>query len=201
MPSNRRGPDGLTDFERDICHAVDHGMTDQDAYRTVRPQAKASDITARNYVCTIRHRPHCIAYLAMLKTKSLSRHQDRKDQIIEELALVAFSDLGDLLSWGPDGLTVKRLDEVPPAQRRALARLTISKSARGGTIRLAMHDKLSALDKLCKLFGLYAQDSADSAEAPTDTMSEVERVQRLTAILRAGQKGDAARDGAADGPV
>ncbi len=192
MPSNRRGPDGLTDFERDICHAVDKGLVDQEAYRTVRPQSKASDRTAQHYVLRIRRRPHCIDYLKTLRAKSLSRHMHRKDQIIEELALVAFSDICDLLCWGPDGLTVKPLDELPLAQRRALARISISKSAHGGTVRLATHDKMSALDKLCKLFGLYAQAGADGGADGGDAgtvaaMSDVERAQRLAAILRLGE--------------
>ena len=189
MSSNRRGPDGLTDFERDICHAVDRGLIDQDAYRAVRPQSKASDKSAREYVCKIRHRPHCMTYLKALKAKSLARHLDRKDQIIEELALVAFSDLCDFVTWGPDGLMIKRLEELPPAQRRTLARLSISKTAHGGTVRVALHDKLSALDKLCKLFGLFSQSGTDDSAEPI-AMSDVERAQRLAAILRLGDDGE-----------
>ena len=192
MSSNRRGPDGLTDFERDICRAVDNGLTDQDAYRAVRPQSKASDKSAREYVCKIRHRPHCMTYLKALKAKSLARHLDRKDQIIEELALVAFSDLWDLLDWGPDGFTIKPLDKLPLAQRRTLARLSISKTAHGGTVRLATHDKLSALDKLCKLFGLYSLAEADESARPEIVLNDVERAQRLAAILRLGDDGGTA---------
>ena len=43
--------------------------------------------------------------------KTLAHH----DRIIEELALVAFSDIGDVMSWGPEGLTVKPFDELAPA--------------------------------------------------------------------------------------
>jgi len=191
MSSNRRGPDGLTDFERDICHAVDNGQTDQDAYREVRPQSKASDRTAQHHVWNVRSRPHCLAYLKALKAKSLARHMHRKDQIVEELALIAFSDLCDFVTWGPDGLTLKRLEELPPAQRRTLARLSISKTAHGGTVRVALHDKLSALDKLCKLFGLFSQSGTDDNAEPI-AMSDVERAQRLTAILRLGGDGGTA---------
>ena len=68
MGTARRGPDGLTDFEREICHAVDRGLSDRDAYREVRPnQTKTADQTAASTVWGIRHRPHCAAYLADLK--------------------------------------------------------------------------------------------------------------------------------------
>lgn len=192
MPSNRRGPDGLTDLERDLCHAIDLGMTDQEAYRTVRPNAKASDLAARSYVCKIRHRPHCSAYLKSLQAKTLARHAHRKDKIVEELALLAFSDLCDFVISGPDGLTVKPLDTLPEGQRRTLSRVSVSKSARGDTIRLATHDKLSALEKLCRLFGLYFQPD-DRAGSDT-AMSPVERAQRLAAILREGREAKAAEE-------
>ena len=115
MVTNKSGPDGLTDFERDICNALDGGMTCREAYRAVRPDSKASDKTSENYVWRVYHRPHCVAYAKQLMAKTLARHDDRKDRIIEELALVVFSDIGDVMSWGPEGLTVKPFDELAPA--------------------------------------------------------------------------------------
>ena len=111
MVTNKSGPDGLTDFERDICNVLDGGMTYREAYRAVRPDSKASDKTSENYVWRVYHRPHCVAYAKQLMAKTLARH----DRIIEELALVAFSDIGDVMSWGPEGLTVKPFDELAPA--------------------------------------------------------------------------------------
>lgn len=192
MPSTRRGPDGLTDFERDICHAVDRGLVDHEAYRAVRPQSKVADEAARQYACKIRHRPHCRAYLKTLQAKTLARHAHRKDKVIEELALLAFSDVCDFMTSGPDGLTVKPLDTLPEGQRRTLSRVSVSKSARGDTIRLAMHDKLAALEKLCRLFGLYAQP--DDPTGLDIAMSPVERAQRLAAILREGRAAKAEED-------
>ena len=111
MVKNKRGPDGLTDFERNICNALYGGMTYREAYRAVRPDSKASDKTAESYAWRVYHRPHCVAYAKQLMAKTLARH----DRIIEELALVAFSDIGDVMSWGPEGLTVKPFDELAPA--------------------------------------------------------------------------------------
>ncbi len=199
MGTARRGPDGLTDFERDICHAVDRGLNDREAYREVRPQSATARQTAASYVWGIRHRPHCAAYLADLKAKSLSRHLDRKDRIAEELAAVAFADIGNLLGWGKDGLTVKRIGQLSPVQRRALSAVTITRSAAGATVRLVMHDKLAALEKLCRMFGLYEPAAAKKGAADAAAaMSDVERAQRLAAILRLADK-TKAEDGAADG--
>jgi hypothetical protein len=196
MASRRRGPDGLTEFERDLCREVDRGLGDREAYRAVRPHSTASRHTVEHYVRRVRQRPHCAAYLKALKAKSLARHMDRKDRIIEELATVAFADIGDLLTSGPEGLKVRPIGELPPALRRALAWVSISHTAHGGTVRLGMHDKLSALDKLCRMFGLY-RDGRDAGAGPDGAavaMSDVDRAQRLAAILRLAGKG-------ADGPA
>ena len=201
MSSGRRGPNGLTDFERDICHAVDRGLTNKAAYRAVRPNAKASDITGEQYVWRVRQRSQCAAYLKELKARSLARHLDAKDQIIEELALVAFSDIGDLLVSGPDGLTVKPLDTLPSALRRPLSGITIRRTAHGGTVRLRMHDKLRALDKLSQMLGLNDPAERPGADNPAEPMSDVERAQRLAALLRlaAEAEGGTADGAAADG--
>ena len=48
MVKNKRGPDGLSDFERNICNALDGGMTYRETYLAVRPDSKASDKTAES---------------------------------------------------------------------------------------------------------------------------------------------------------
>ena len=196
MASGRRGPDGLTDLERDICHAVDKGLTNRAAYRLVRPDSKASGVTAEKYIWGVRQRAQCATYLRELKAKSLGRHLHAKDQIIEELAAVAFADIWDLMVAGPDGLTAKPLEDLPPTLRRAVAGLSVSRTYYGGTIRLRMHDKIRALDKLSHMFGLF--DPADRAgdKAAAAEMSDVERAQRLASILRlAGDGGTAKENG------
>jgi hypothetical protein len=185
----RRGADGLTDLERKICLAVDQGLSDRQTFREVRPLSTASDRQALDYIRGIRRRPHCAAYLAELKAKTMDRHLDKKDRLVEELAAVAFANLGDFLTSGPDGLAIKPFDDLSPAQYRALAAITITRTAQGGSVRLAMHDKLSALHKLCKLFGLYEKPPAPAGgEAPV-ALSDVERAQRLAALLRPAADG------------
>ena len=184
MASGRRAPDGLTDLERDVCHAVDKGLTNREVYRAVRPDSKASDLSAEHFVWRVRKRPQCVAYLKKLKAQAMARHLDAKDDIIAELAVLAFADIGDLLVSGPDGLTVKPIDELPPELRRAVAGLSISRTAHGIAIRLRMHDKIRALDKLCHMFGLYDRENRPGADERAKALSDVERAQRLAAILR-----------------
>lgn len=182
--SPHRGPDRLTEFERKICHAVDRGLSDLHAYREVRPFSTARDGAARRCVWHIRHRPHCIAYLASLKARSLARHEDAKARLIEELAAAAFANLGDFLTDGPDGrLAVRPVADLSAAQLRGLRAVTITHSAQGHSVRLALHDKLAAIGRLTRLLGLDTPGPARVADAQ-EPMSPVERAQRLAALLR-----------------
>lgn len=188
----RRGPDGLTEKERAICFAIDAGLSHVAAYREACPHSVASDRTAERNVSRIRKLPHCAAFLKQLGAISVQRHSRRKDRVIEELANIAFSDAGDLFRWGPDGVTIKDIDELTPAQRRLVAKAATTKTAQGGTTRLEIYDKLAALDKLCRAFGLYAPNQLTTgakkvSEAETierTPLSDIERAQRLAAILR-----------------
>ncbi len=188
----RRGPDGLTDKERAVCYAIDAGLTNIDAFREACPNSAANDRTAERNISRMRKLPHCASFLTQLQSISTDRHTRRKDRVIEELANIAFSDAGDLFRWGPDGVAIKDIDELTPAQRRLVAKAATTKTAQGGTTRLEIYDKLSALDKLCKAFGIYVagqrkpagKDGGPNETAVCAPLSDVERAQRLSAILR-----------------
>ncbi len=188
----RRGPDGLTDKERTVCYAIDAGQTNIAAYHEACPNSTANDHTAERNVSRMRKLPHCAAFLKQLQALSAARHARRKDRVIEELANIAFADAGDLFRWGPDGVTIKDVADLSPAQRRLVSKAATTKTAQGGTTRLELYDKLSALDKLCKAFGLYAPDRRELTGrdgGPIETiehgpLGDVERAQRLAAILR-----------------
>lgn len=187
----QRGTDGLTELERAVCLALDRGLSDRAAYREARPYSTANDHTARNLAGRIRRRPHCAAFLRRLRFKAMQRHARSKDRVIQELANIAFSDLSDLIDWGPHGVTVRYFADLTPAQRRLVSKVSVTRTAQGETLRIEMHDKMSAFDKLCKLLGLYAADARfkpgrDDAAETRPPLSDVERAQRLAAILRLG---------------
>lgn len=194
MGASRRGPDGLTDLERDICHAVDRGLTDIAAYRAVRPQAKASDLTAERYVWRIRHRPQCVAYIRKLQAAARDRHAQEKDAIVRELVNLSRSDMGAFTDWGPDGAALRDVRELTPEQRRQVSKLFFTKTRYGGSLRIELYDKLSAFRTLCRVLGYYDTAERKDGDEPSPSeivaqMSDVEKAQRLAAILRQGKQG------------
>jgi phage terminase small subunit len=93
-----------------------------------------------------------------------------RTRLIEELARIAFSDIGKVVTWGPEavviqapesGVAIKRMenritlldsDKIEDDVRGAVAE--ISQGA-NGALHVKMHDKVAALDKLARVLGMY----------------------------------------------
>lgn len=74
-----------------------------------------------------------------------------KLKLLEVLTAIAFSDMGDYLDFGPDGLRAKSLSEIDPIKLYALKTYRADKTRRSFCIRL--HDKGKALAMLMKIPG------------------------------------------------
>jgi phage terminase small subunit len=75
------------------------------------------------------------------------------DRVVEELARIAFSDLGRMVEWGPEGLVPRPPSQLAAADRAAIARI----ARRGDTMQIVLHDKIRALDALGKYFKLWGR--------------------------------------------
>jgi phage terminase small subunit len=101
-------------------------------------------------------------------------------RLIEELAKIAFSDIGRVVTWGPgpagipapkNGVAIERMenrvtlldsDEIEDDVRGAVAE--VSQSA-NGALHVKMHDKIAAIDKLARALGMYR----DKIDVTSDT--------------------------------
>jgi phage terminase small subunit len=93
-----------------------------------------------------------------------------RTRLIEELARIAFSDIGKVVTWGPEaavtwapenGAATKRMenritlldsDEIDDDARAAVAEVS---QGPNGALHVKLHDKLAALDKLARVLGMY----------------------------------------------
>lgn len=93
-------------------------------------------------------------------------------QVIDELALIAMSDIGNVMASSPCGryLTVRSLDDLTPAARRAIKSIKQttheSRSEGGGIVekvvlQVELHPKVAALELLMGHFGLKAPEKLD----------------------------------------
>ena len=118
------------------------------------------------------------------------------EKIVAELAVIAFSDLGDYIRIHQDGTPSIELGNMPPGATRAIASLNTdaTRTATGrqmAKIRIKLHDKQAALVSLAKIFGLLTGDSpgvslvvngAESVELATLSTAELRRGVELLAL-------------------
>ena len=80
------------------------------------------------------------------------------DRVVEEIAKIAFVNAAEAFEFGPDGVTLRNKDELPPELLPAIAEISETKTENGGTIRLKFHPKSTSLDQLMKHLGGYAPE-------------------------------------------
>lgn len=77
------------------------------------------------------------------------------DRVIAEIAKVAFADPRNVMTWGPGGVRLidsATLSEIDVAM---IAEVSETRSESGGSLKVKLHSKLDALEKLAKHVGIY----------------------------------------------
>ena len=78
-----------------------------------------------------------------------------KERVLAEYEKIAFAHAGKYFDWGPDGVTVRSKDDLTEDQMAAVSEVSQTVTEAGGTIRVKLHSKLDALEKLGRHFGLF----------------------------------------------
>ena len=149
----------LTDRQRRFCfeYMIDNNAT-QAAIRAGFSRKTASATASR-----LLRNVNIQEFLKELRNKQEERTGIKADQVIAELAKVAFSNIQDYI--GEDN----RIREISQLKREIAAPVeSIQVDIRhdGGDsegytekVRLKLHSKMSALNDLCKHLGLFAKDN------------------------------------------
>ena len=82
------------------------------------------------------------------------------EKIVAELAVIAFSDMGDYIRIHQDGTPSIELGNMPPRATRAVASLNTDTTRtevgkQTAKIRIRLHDKHAALVSLAKILGMF----------------------------------------------
>jgi phage terminase small subunit len=95
------------------------------------------------------------ARIAELQGEHRERHTATVDNLVAELTRIAFANAGDFFHWGPDGVRVKDKDALSLEQQSVVAEVSQTVTEAGGTIRVKLHSKLDAIDKLGRHLGMF----------------------------------------------
>lgn len=111
--------------------------------------------------------------------------------VLRELAAIAMSDIGQLLTWGveevldenglplilPNGKPVMRpfcrpisSHQMTDHEQRTIKSLSMSKN---GTFKVEVHDKLKALELLGRHLGIFDKNNKKNGDGPVDTVAQL----------------------------
>lgn len=144
--------------------AVRAGYTARSAYSTAHRLLKKADIAAA---------------LAAVSAGVQRRTAVTAEMVVQELARVAFSDLGEAITWNDRGISFGDSATLPDRVRHAVKSVTVKRKrmmlpdGEGGfgeweieEIGATMHDKVAALAHLGKHFGIFDRAKGDGESAP-----------------------------------
>ena len=97
---------------------------------------------------------HVANAIEKARKKRSTRTEITQDRVILELARIAFLDPRKVFKWGPEGVTLLPSDGLTEDEAAAVCEVSQTFSDTGGSIKGKVHDKIKALDLLCKHLGI-----------------------------------------------
>ena len=130
---------------------------------------------ANRQAAALLAKPHIQEAIREEMAKRCERVEVTQDQVVAELAKVAFGDPRAVMEWGPHGVKLKPSDEL---DKNSVAQ--VADIANGGEDgpRVKLHDKLKALELLGKHLGMFTDKFSlqGSMEVRHGTDPELEKL-------------------------
>ncbi len=90
------------------------------------------------------------------------------DKVVEELAKVAFGDPRRLFSWGPGGVILRESSDLSEAESALVSEISETRTAAGGSRKIKLRCKLTALTALGKHLGVFGNGRRPALPDPGD---------------------------------
>ena len=126
-------------------------------------------------------KPEIVTALQKAKEKRAEKVGIEAEEVIEELRHIAFSRLNEAIEWEFDPQTGRRQFKAPHSKKlgkgisAAISEVSFSRNG----IKVKLHDKLSALDKLSRHLGLYEKDNTQEINLNAGT----EALERMLSLM------------------
>jgi hypothetical protein len=92
-------------------------------------------------------------------------HRNR-EAIAKELLMLAGSNIGDILDWGPGGVRLRTPEEIGDEKLRCIKKIKVTATEHGQNVEIEMHDKMGALRLAAKAAG-YLDAARQDSNRPT----------------------------------
>lgn len=85
------------------------------------------------------------------------RTELKQDDVIREIAAVAFADMGTFVSWDNNGLKLKDSLTLNKGESSVISEVIHTVSERSSSTRVKLHSKLEALNMLARHLGMFVE--------------------------------------------
>lgn len=149
----------LTEKQELFCHEYAVDMNASAAYKRAGYSPKGAGENALKLLANYR----IAERISELYAKRCEKADITADRVLDELARIAFSDIGNVLRIKDGQLIVYDTDELSPEVRACIS--SVRQTKHGLSVKL--HDKPEALEKLARYLRLYDEGGADDWVEPT----------------------------------
>lgn len=168
---------------------INHYLTHYNAARAYREAGYTSSnpSDARLTAYKLKATPIVAAEINRLEAERFERLEITADKVLQELANLAFSNMGDYCSWNEEGLTLVDSETLTRGQTSAIIQITQkSKKAFGSTLSTEITvklntDKAKALLTLADYTGILSK-AKEEAEKLNRSLLEPEMIDKDTAM-------------------
>ena len=139
----------LTQKQSNFCDLYLETGNASEAYRWSYSCDNSKDSTITRQACELLKNPNITARLKELQD-DLRTHSDiKKNEVLEALSAIAFSDIRDYIVFNGKKITFKPFDKLTNRQAKAIESI---KKGRNG-IELRLHGKSWSVERICKMLG------------------------------------------------
>lgn len=106
---------------------------------------------------------------AAIKEKQAEMHQKldiNAERVLQELASVGFANISDYMDWNDGSVNLKDSGQLTREQTGAVSEVVYHFGENSGQVKIKMHDKLKALEKLGSHLGMWKENTTINIQMP-----------------------------------
>lgn len=153
MPAETRGQRRPDEFSPMQLLFIERYMEHRSARRAAVEAGYADD---RNAGWRQLQNQKIVDEIRRRKEAQRRRNELLEDEVLQEMAKIAFVDITDIVDFSGSELLVKNIDDIPEHVRPAIKKVTQTSGKYGDNITVELHDKVGALEKLGKYLSMWS---------------------------------------------
>lgn len=118
----------------------------------------------------------------------LKKYEVTGEKVIAELASIAFSDIRDVMKYDSRSMKLIESSKLSPQAAAIISEVRhLDSKTKGKRTTIKLHNKVEALEKLCKHLGLYEKDNQQKTDLTLTLRDLLNEIDGETAGLPSAQ--------------